>query len=183
MDALYRAIGEFVVKFEHACFGVQLCIVFLLDRAGLRDQRVTQILLAGVTAEPLRALFQSLVAQTQTLNDREKKMVENALNRLQRLTFERNDIVHSTWFVGAGNDTTTDFSEAIGMKYHKNKEGAAPKSFNRTASDFEMLTAEADELAQVFLRLNGCFVGGFSVERNFVLSADGRVSIPAGVVG
>jgi len=177
-DEIYRAIGEFVVKFEHVCNAVQTCIVFLLNHAGLRDQSVTQILLAGVTAEPLRTLFESLVAQTQGLNDTERKILKNALNRFQKLTVERNDIVHSTWYVGWGNESTNDFSEATGMKFHKNKDGAVVKFFGRKADDFRTLSEEADSLANIFQRLNGCFVGGFTVEKNFVLSADGHVSVP-----
>ncbi|HPD60476.1 MAG TPA: hypothetical protein PKV48_01780 [Thermodesulfobacteriota bacterium] len=177
---LYQAIGEFVVKFELACLSVQTCIVFILHNAGLTDQRISQILLAGLTADPLRMLFDSLVAQTQKLNDKERKIIKNALNRFQKLTEERNDIVHSTWFIGYGDRETTDFSKASGMKYHKNGKGAVVKSFRRTAADFSKLSIEAKSLADIFGRLDGCFEGGHSVEKNFVVSRDGFVSAPPG---
>ncbi len=175
---LYCAIGEFVVKFEHVCHAIQTAIVFLLARAGLRNQSVTQILLAGATADPLRTLFESLVSQIQTLNDNERKIMKNALNRFQKLTAKRNDIVHSTWFIDWGNESSTDFSETTGIKYHKNKDGAVVKSFRRKADDFRELTEEAESLFKIFRRLDCCFVGGSAVENNFVLSTDGKVSVP-----
>ncbi|ODS33581.1 MAG: hypothetical protein SCARUB_01315 [Candidatus Scalindua rubra] len=173
-DELYCSIGEFVVKFEHVCHALQTDIVSLLDRAGLHNQSITQILLAGITAEPLRTLFESLVCETQTLNNIERKILKNALNRFQSLTQERNDIVHSIWFIGWGNESSADFSEASGMKFHKNKSGAALKTFNQKAKDFDKLSQEAESLAKIFLRLHGCFVGGLAVGRNFVLSDEAK---------
>lgn len=177
-NELYRAIGKFIVKFEHVCFNIQTGITYLLDRAGLRDQNVSQILLAGITAEPLRTLFESLVCQTQTLNAVERKILKNALSRFQVLTEQRNDIVHSMWFIGFGNECEIDFSEAAGTKLHKNKRGTAVKSFRKKADDFDVLTKEAEQLAKIFFQLHACFAADWSVEKNFVVSSDGYVSVP-----
>ena len=176
IDDLYRAIGEFAVKFESVCLSIQTCIVLIFDRAGLRHQKITQILLAGLTADPLRTLFESLVAQTQTLNKKEHKILKNVLNRFQKLTEERNDILHSTWFIGRGNESTTDFSEAAGMKLHKNKSGAVVKSFRKKAEDFHKLSNEAEALAKIFQRLDVFFLYGYAIEKIFVVSNDGHVS-------
>lgn len=177
-DELYRAIGEFVVKFEYTCHTIQTSIVFLLGRAGLTDQRIAQILLAGLTADPLRGLLQSLVAQTQSLSEKEQAILKNAFDRFQKLTERRNDVVHTTWAVGWGSEDQADFSEAAGMKFHKNKTGAAIKVFRRNTDDFKALSSEAEALSGIFFRLNGCFTFGFAIEKNFVVSADGRVSEP-----
>ena len=177
-DALHQAIGEFVVTFESICHAIQTCIIFVLNNAGLTNQRVSQIILAGMTAEPLRTLFESLVGELVLLNDAERRIVKDSLNRFQALAQARNDIVHSTWFIGWGNESTTDFSEASGHKYHKDKSGAVIKSFRRREEDFAALTLEAKALAHIFQRLNGCLTGPFSVEKNFIVSSDGRVSVP-----
>jgi hypothetical protein len=179
--ALYEAIGRFVVEFEQACHEIQICVVFILWKAGLHDQRVSQIVIAGMTAEPLRTLFESLVGQQVPLNEIEKKMVKNAISRFQKLTSDRNDVIHTTWNIGWGDGTYDDFSTASGSKFHKNKDGAAAKSFENKAEDFALLTQEARELHDVFQRLNGCFVAGFSVEKNFVFLPNGLVSVPPGV--
>lgn len=175
---LYRAIGEFTVKFEHVCHALQTTIIFMLHKAGLQQQSVAHVILAGLTAEPLKTLFAALVAETQTLDDDEHKIVNNALMRFQSLTEKRNGIIHSTWFIGWGNEQTTDFSTADAFKYHKNKQGAAYKSLKHTVEDFALVTAEATALAGIFQRLNGCFVGGFKVAKNFSVESDGTVSVP-----
>ncbi len=177
-DEFYRAVGEFVVKFELVCSAIQGCITFILHMAGLQQQNITQVLLAGATAEPLRTLLESLVAETQKLNKNEQKILKNALNRFQTLTSQRNDMIHSTWYVGYGNENTTDFSEASGIKYHKNKDGVATKLLTKKADDFHCLSKEAESLASIFSRLNGCFMLGSSIEKNFVVAANGQVAIP-----
>ena len=69
------------------------------------------------------------------------------------------------------------------MKLHKNKGGAAIKSFDRKAYDFSLLTVEAKALGDIFRRLHGCIAFDHSVERNFVVSEQGYVSVPLGSTG
>ena len=176
-DELYRAIGEFLVKFEHVSFEIQRGLMFLLEGVGLRDQRVSQILLSGMTAEPLRTLYVSLIAHTHTLTKIERKIIDNAVTRFQKLIEERNDMVHSTWFIGYGNEQTVDFSEARGHKFHKNKNGWAMKSFGKKAEDFRILSQEAESLANIFRGLGACLAIGQPIEKIFLVSADGRVSV------
>ena len=115
VDELHRAIGEFVVAFEQGCHAMQTCVMGILARAGLGDQQVSQIILAGMTAEPLRALFESLVGERVKLNEVERLIIKSCVTRFQKLTEQRNDIIHSTWYIGWGNEETVDFSTASGM--------------------------------------------------------------------
>jgi hypothetical protein len=72
-----------------------------------------------------------------------------------------------------------DFSEAQGGKYRKNSKGVDDQVLTSKATDFAALTVEAEALSQIFLRLGAtCFAGGASIEKNFVVSRDGRVSVP-----
>lgn len=179
--ALYEAIGRFVVEFEQAGHAIQVCITFILWKAGLRDQQLSQVVLAGTTAEPLRALFESLVGQQITLNDLERKMIKNATTRFQNLTSERNDVIHATWHIGWGDGPADDFSTASGSKHHKNKDGTAPKFFSLKVEDFAARTAEARALKEIFQRLNFCFLGSDSIEKNFVFLESGALAVPPGV--
>lgn len=128
---LHRSIGEFVTSFEEACFTVHGGIVSLLQNAGLRNQRVADVILAGMTAEPLTSLYAAIVAETQKLEMEDRKVVGNTLKRFRDLTTVRNDIVHRMWFVGGGNDQTSDWSSANSIKVHKNKSGAVYKIASR----------------------------------------------------
>lgn len=176
---LYRAVGEFTVKFEHTCHALQTAIIFMLHKAGLQQQSVAHVILAGLTAEPLKALFAALVAETQALDDDERKIVDGALNRFITLAEKRNVIIHATWFIGWGNEQTTDFSTASAIKFHKTKQGAAYKLPKYTVKDFAEVTAEATGLANIFQRLNACFLGGFKIAKNFSVESDGTVSVPS----
>lgn len=175
---LYRTIGEFVVSFEMVCHSLQHAITFLLHGAGLRNQQASSIILSGMTADPLCNVFQSLVGELTNLSDAERAIVKNLTSRFKTLNEDRNDIIHSTWFVGWGNEKTTDFSSATGYKHHRSKRGAGVKSFERTAQDFQLLAAEAKILGKAFIRLSGCISAGISIDKNFEVSPDGRVSLP-----
>lgn len=157
---LYRSIGEFVVKFERVCYSLTMGILAMLGRSGLKDQRLANLLLAGLTAEPTRTLFEALAAQTNWLRAGEREKLKDLLSRFQKLTSERNDVVHGAWLIDFHNyaSHTQDFSKAFGMKLHKNKNGVATKSFERTSADFAVLIKEADELRIEVDQLCGRFI-------------------------
>ena len=157
---LYRSIGEFVVKFERVCYSMTMGIMAILERSGLKDQQISNVLLAGLTADPIKALFESLAAQTAWLKPDERESLKALLSRFQKLTSERNDVVHGTWLIDFHNyaSHTKDFSTAFGLKLHKNKEGVATKSFEKTVEGFASLIREADELRMAVDKLCGRFI-------------------------
>lgn len=177
-NAIYCAYGEFAVNFEHVCGAIHTAITFILNQEGLRNQQVSNILLAGLTAEPLRVIFSSLLAETQKFNAEEKKIVDSVVKRFQLLTEKRNDIIHGTWFVGWASPTDTDFSKVSGFKHHRSNKGASAKSFGFGVEEFESLTREAKALNNIFNRLYGCFLIGQPVIKNFRVGSDGVVSVP-----
>ena len=179
MGDVYRAIGEFVTSFEQVCSALQSGIIFILHQEGLKNQKIAHVILAGMTAEPLTSLYAAMVAESQGLTDGEQKLVDGVLTRFRELTKVRNDILHSTWFVGYGNKDTIDWSVAETMKYHKNKKGAVYKTGEYSSDNLRPHITEANELAAVVNRLLACFLGDRSIIRNFTISADGKMSVPS----
>jgi len=177
-DEIYRAIGKFVVEFELICYWIRFGITFILHNEGLHNQNVTQILLARIGAEELRSSFESLVNELYNLNDIEKKIFKNAIKRFQDLITDRNNVVHSTWFVGYGNENSTDFKTTVGHKPDKNKSGVKWKSFSYTAENFHNLTKEANSLANIFQRLQGLLTAGISFDNEFKIDENGEVRVP-----
>lgn len=159
-EEIYRGIGEFVVKFEVVCFSMSLCVQAMLERSGLKNQQISQVLLAGLTAEPLRTLFGALAAETNWLSEEERDKLKSILSGFQRLTEKRNDIVHGTWLLDFGNYAShqSDFGKAIGFKYHKNKNGVATKTQAETASELNAHIDEAIELRASVDKLCGRFM-------------------------
>ena len=174
-NELYASIGKFVVKFEQVCHAMRITIILILDGSGLKNQQLTNIMLADHTAEPLRSILLSLIGETVPLNKNEKEIIKNIFARIQQLIGSRNDIVHSMWFIGWSNDTMIDFSEAPGYKLHKNKDGEATKTFKYKKEDFEKLSKEAEILSELVFRLHGCILGKFSIERNFDFDKNSKV--------
>jgi len=101
------------------------------------------------------------------------------MHQFQLIINQRNDVIHSTWFIGYGNDQTTDFSNASGYKHKRSKTGAGVKSFDVSPSHFDSLANQAEELAKLFLRLNGCFAFDHSISNNFKIDENGNVYSPA----
>ena len=174
-NELYASIGKFVVKFEQVCHTMRTLIIFILDGSGLKNQQLTNILLADHTAEPLRGILLSLIGETVSLNENEKEIVKNIFARIQQLIGIRNDIVHSMWFIGWRNKTMIDFAEASGYKLHKNKDGSATKTFKYKKEDFEELSKEAEILSELVFRLHACIITKFCIEKNFDFDKKGNV--------
>jgi phosphopantetheinyl transferase (holo-ACP synthase) len=98
-EEIYTATGRFTVKFEHVCEAMNTGIVAMLDFAGLRNQRIAQAVLAGLTAAPLRTMFAAVLAESckDRLDDSEQKIISNVLSRVTKLIESRNDIIHRTY--------------------------------------------------------------------------------------
>ena len=173
-NELYASIGKFLVNFELVCFNIRTAIIFILYDSGLKNQQLANIMLAGHTAEPLKSILHSLIGETVQLNENEKKIIKNIFARIQKLIESRNNIVHSTWFIGWSNKTMIDFSEASGYKLHRNKDGKATKTFKYKKEDFKKLSKEAEILYKLVLRLHGCISGNYSIEKNFDFDKNGK---------
>lgn len=182
VNEIYQAIGEFAVKFEEVCFSIQNCIIFLLEKEGLKKQSISQILTSGLTAGPLIDLFVSLTNESEKpMSELQKIIINNSAKRFIQLFEDRNKIIHNNWFIGYGNTQTTDYSEAHGLKYCKNKEGSNPKSVKFTAEDFKQLSEKCEDLINIFFWINISFFC-YPDDNHmgvFQISPEGVVSIPA----
>lgn len=178
MSTIYRSIGEFIVKFETVCYSIRKCIIFMLDGAGLKDQRIAHVLLASLTVDSLKNVFENLVKLTQGLDDDEQKILRNILIRFRKLTEERNTIIHSTWFIEYGNENKIDYSEASGFKLNKIVKGETLRFNQITAKNIDKLTEEAETLSTLFLRLNGCFILKVRLTTDRVLNKENFVTFP-----
>lgn len=175
-EDLYAAIGRFAVEFEHVCHRMRVIIMTILGKEGLANDKVMQILLSEQTAEPLRGVVVSLIYETQTLSDTDRKIVHKILKEIQDLTKLRNDVIHGTWFIGWVSSDDTEFTDALGIKFKKDKDGVATKNFSWKKNDFDELTEKAKELTNLLARLSGCISGNYKIENNFLLAADGSLS-------
>lgn len=174
---LYQAIGKCAVKFEHVTFTLQQAITFLLHKGGLQNQRLTHVLLADLTASPLKSIFQAMIPESYPLSGEEQTICDKIFVRTQKLIERRNEIIHSTWFVGWASPTDTDFSEVAGTKQARGKRGADYKNFNHTAMTFEVFARECEQVGDLLRLLSACVSNDYRITNNFLIDADGNVSI------
>ena len=165
--ALYQAVGRFAVEFEHVCFAMRHIVMNVLDAQGLNDPKVINIILAELTAEPLRSLTGALIAETSALSKQDEKILSKVLADVQTLTRDRNDVLHSTWFIGWYGTGAGDFSNAPGVKPKRSGKGDASLSRTWGSKQFDALTERATSLCDHLRRINACLAGGFKLERNF----------------
>jgi hypothetical protein len=177
-NELHSAIGEFIVEFEQVCHAISVCIIFILHKNGLQNQKIAHILLAGLTAEPLQSMLHSLIIEVHKPDKEEKEIIKNIFTRFKKLTEKRNETVHSTWFIGWASEDDIDFSTARGSKYYRSTTNNEIKNIEVKSQYFDELTEEARKLKGLFYRLDGCLQGECLIQNNFTLDSQKNSCIP-----
>ena len=171
---VYKLLGEFCVQFEQVCRSMEVCIRTILANQGLTNERVHEILLADYTAEPLRKLLQSLVGEVLAKDSQDVKICSKVFGKLQELTSERNDIVHSKWFIlDVTNDVGTKNFLVLGEKLHANREGAATKRLKLDRARLEKNIAKCKEASILLKLLMRCILGLRKLNECYKLNKDG----------
>ena len=178
-DDIYRAIGRFSVKFEQLVQAMTFGIVFLLSKNGLKNQQLAHVMMADLTAYPIKSIFGSMIAESVVLNDRERRIVDLILKRVQGLIDKRNDIVHSTWSVGWAATDAVKFDTVGGYKLTRGRAGARAKSFTFKSGDFDKFSLECDDVKELVYRLWRTVLMGRSIVNDFVILDSGEVAVPS----
>ncbi len=136
--------------------------------------------LEGLTADPLRRMFASTVAQVRgdRLVGDDKRILKNILKRVVELTETRNDIIHRMWYVGWAAAEDNDFSSVSGMKFKNTTQGVEFRGLHYTSQDFDNHSSQADDLTKVIQRLDGCMMLDLPFSSNFIIDPDGTVRPP-----
>lgn len=172
---LYAALGRFVVGFELVCRHATTAITIALSKAGLHDQHYANILLADLTADPIKKTMIAVAAHAIQPVGKDAEILQAIGRQFQRLIEARNQLLHSTWYVGWANDSQSEFDVANAVKLKKSKDGVVINALDYKVEDFDRHTTDAELLCNILVRLQGCLVGGFSLEKNFSLTHAGKV--------
>ena len=155
-DEIYRAIGQFAVKFEHVVLSLLTGIRFLLHRGGLVSPNLANVMLAGLTAEQLKSILQAMIPEFVVLDQRDERIVKEIFKKVVNIIEKRNDIIHRSWLVGWPGVKQTEFSKVHGSKFKRGKKGIEFKPVSYTVMDFDSLSAECDYAVMLIDRLAIC---------------------------
>jgi len=133
----YEMLGRYSVGFEEFCGAMLSCIRNLLCIQGLKNDDVQEILLAGMTADPLLSKLHSLVNAVIAKNENEQKIYSRVFNQFTSLINERNIYIHSNWVGFSIKNNGQEEFHLVGSKLGSNKSGAATKTSNPKKSDLE----------------------------------------------
>jgi hypothetical protein len=157
---VYECIGHFSVDFEHVCRSMETCIRNILYQEGLKNEAVQEILLAGMTADPLLTLLQRLVGEILVGTPEEKAISSRLFKELRDLIETRNELIHAKWFlVGMNVKQEETEIKALGEKLHANKEGTATKNLNLKKEEIEELIGKCREASIRISLLTRCVIG------------------------
>jgi hypothetical protein len=145
---LYRALGKFVVQFEHLMWAAKNKINLLCGHG-----QETALLLEPYTSRQTIDLISDLIhqrAEKISLDAEDQVLFKALVSDLRSINTERNKVVHTTWYIGWCSDEDTDFSEAHGHKFSSQLNF---KVLKVNSGVFETLTVRCQELYNVMFTL------------------------------
>jgi len=172
---IYTQIGRFVVEFEQICHSIERGIRCILLKEGLGNEQIHEILLAGLTAEPLSDLFQSLCNVHLKPDKETSKIINYVFNTFKKFIPVRNDLLHGKWLIILKDFEGKPKPFAHGQKLHKNKTGSATKLFEYDVEDFKQLVNQATLSLQNMSMLSNCIATSFPIIKNINIIENDKV--------
>jgi hypothetical protein len=183
MNEIYQALGRFLVEFSRIVHSMEIELYFSIGG----DQQLLRAITAELTANPLAQAWRSVMTKATDLSDDDREVLSGLRAEINVLIELRNDWMHGTWFVGYGNETTTDWSAASLLRLENTKEGVVvPTSLESfpTADYIKSVAAHAALVADAILSygaiVNGRrhgIISGHPSERVRITKVDGRRQI------
>ncbi len=170
---IYQAISRYTASFEQLCQTMRTGMTFLLQGAGLSNQQLAHIMSADMTASPLRGIMQVIIGELYELALDEQKICDMISAGVKRQYERRNEVLHSTMYVGWGNGETTHFSAMDAHKLTWGKVGAGTRSVANNAQDLDRFAVECCESNELVLRIWKCVQSGRKFSLFFLVDESG----------
>jgi len=153
IDEMMCSLGKFIVEFERVCSSLQHLIMFILQKEGLKNHQLAQAVIGDKAARELRTLFGTIYQELPNQDEDDNKTVKSLLNRFDKLTEFRNELVHAKWSLD--KQTDEDGFTAILEKF-KNKptKGVIQKRSPITKDLIERFALEARKEMVLVRRLS-----------------------------
>lgn len=102
-------IGTFIIEFEEVCELIRMIILKMCYLRPTKIQRLNiEILLEGLTADPLRKKLQALIYDNYPIDSELQSLNKNISGKFLKLIELRNTIVHGVIIKSFGNNLSSD---------------------------------------------------------------------------
>lgn len=155
----YACIGEYVAEFENIVNDLRFTSSALFQMRGLKDWKLSEIVFGQkqFTADPLVSCFESLcneLFKDQMEAAQILKSISSFKSKFSKQIGVRNDLLHSTYLIGAGTITISDNPEPLTdlrvIKNSPTKKGARIKEVAKTIEDIQKNIHDLKELRKLF---------------------------------
>jgi len=181
-ESLYPTIGEFAVAFEALCHALRMGIGIVLEANGLRNGRLTDILVGDLTVFPLQSTYRSLLSETQDLDELEHRLLDDIFKRITKLSESRNGILHAAWFIDFKDPEDIRNGLLTRHRPGSTKKGAKADPGKFPISDIKALTREARVLDALVHELNMCTYSKRRILDRFSFNSQGETAATGSIM-
>lgn len=145
--ALHEAIGRFAVAFELVFGELRAACRLMLERSGLKNQSLADIVFARAGAAELTELAGAMYKEFRPGDLEGAAALKPILKRIDNLRERRNKVLHAAWTLGIPNDQGTIEHAAHALTFTRSREhGRIVREMALGAADLDELTTEATRL-------------------------------------
>lgn len=129
-DKVFREYGFFIFVFERICNDIRISIrEVCFPELNLTNANISEILLSGLTAEPLKDKLLSVYIERFHNRKVEYELLNQILNHFSRIISIRNNIVHGLTYVGWNNQNGEIEYDKIQLSHSKLNKYGLDKNF------------------------------------------------------
>jgi hypothetical protein len=152
--AVHEAIGRFVVAFELVFAQLRAACRLMLERSGLKNQSLADIVFARTGAAELTELAGAMYKEFRPGDLEGAAALKPILKRMDNLRERRNTLLHAAWTLGIPNEQGTIEDAAYALTFGRSREhGRTIREMALRPADFDELTTEATNLQVYATRL------------------------------
>lgn len=161
------SFATFVLAFERVCASMRFLVMSMLRNQGLKNQGMEQVIIGKPRAAELRDLLGALYTELPDQDEDDRAAVKDLVTSIQKLTTERNLLVHSDWHFGDAAAESELTAASFRFKATPSR-GATFEEHWRSSSEVEEWTRKAKECQVLLQRLQYCVnQTGFKVSVEF----------------
>lgn len=155
VEAFLLALGRFVLAFERVCAAMRNLVMLVLRKGGLTNQPMAQVIISKPQAKELRELLAALFLELTHLDEDDRMVINKLINSIDKLTTERNRLVHSDWHFGVEAAETKLTAASFRFRATPSL-GASFEEQWQCASEIEQWTLKAKECQVLLQRVSYC---------------------------